>query len=322
MPLTLFLYKKKFNINFADYPEIDPRIIYFEKLSNIENFKEIKLSQMLKNIYNKCGDKLQIGTNRYLFNYDLIDNSFSFHLNILCIDKYHQGKSTCLNYIIGKLKTREIESGVSQTKKINTYEVNQYPIKIYDFPGFEDEKSINFVVNKMKEFNEEKRRLMDRVHIILYILNSKEIERFLDKEFLIFEELINHKEAKVIYVFTHCDESLISNEKEEDKKNEKEKMIRNANESKDSIIKKYLEGLEKEKKNKDEIISLKNEISKKMEINDKNTVFVNFPNKGINNLFKKINHFFQETDSYKKRYEQKEKAEELKTRALNELQCY
>ena len=31
MPLTLFLNKKKCNINFSDYPEIDPRTIHFEK---------------------------------------------------------------------------------------------------------------------------------------------------------------------------------------------------------------------------------------------------------------------------------------------------
>ena len=117
MPLTLFLNKKKFNINFSDYPEIDPRIIHFEKIPNKENEMQPLLNILLRfySIYNELGDRLQIGTDGKILNYNLIDNSFPFNLNILCIGKFRQGKSTCVNCILNELKARENESGVNQT---------------------------------------------------------------------------------------------------------------------------------------------------------------------------------------------------------------
>lgn len=90
--------------------------------------------------------------------------------------------------------------GTSQTNKITYYEVEKYPIKIYDLPGFQDKESINKAVEKMKELNVEIESLKQKFHIILYILNNKSIDKFQDNEFLIFRELLNHKEAKIIYI--------------------------------------------------------------------------------------------------------------------------
>ena len=326
MPLTLFLYKEKFNINFDDYEEIDPRIIYFEELSNIDNINEEinpikKILLRFYSIYNELGDKIQIGTDGNLLDFNLIKNIFPFYLNIVCLGKFRQGKSTCVNCLLDQLRARETESGVSQTQKINSYVADEYPIKIYDMPGFQDEDSINAAVEKLKELNNEIKILKDRIHIILYIFNVNETAKFQKNEFSIFKELINHEESKIIYVFTHTNKSLFSDKKE------KNKIINQTEKAKNKIINDGIKELRnKENKSEDEIKELEKKMKEKMLIDENNTVFVNFhkkkeePELGINNLFKCINQFFRNTNSYKKRNDDLiKKADELKARALNEL---
>ncbi len=209
MPLTLFLYKeKKFNINIEKkYPNIDPRIIFIENLDNLDYFpdgNEFNPIQMILmrfcSIYNELGERFHIGEKNNIRTYELTKNSFSFYLNIFCLGKIRQGKSTTVNCILNELKARESLGGTSQTNKITYYEVENYPIKIYDLPGFQDKESINKAVEKMKELNVEIESLKQKFHIILYILNNKSIDKFQDNEFLIFRELLNHKEAKIIYI--------------------------------------------------------------------------------------------------------------------------
>ena len=326
IPLTLFLCKEEYTINFDNYDKIDSRMIYFKKLSYVYDYNE-KFSPIYKillrfySIYNELGDKIKIGTDGNELYYNLVDNIVPFYLNILCIGRIRQGKSTCVNCILDQLRTRESNSGVSQIQKINCYIAEEYPIKIYDMPGFEDEESITKTIEKMKELNKEMTKLKDRIHIILYIINVNETAKFIKKEFSIFKEINEHKEANVIFLFTHCGKSLIDGY---DEKTEKMKELKK---SKNMTIKKGLDDI-KEKKNLDDvkIETLGNEIKGKMEINWNNTVFLNFhkeinnPKLGINELFKKIKLNFEKTNSFIKRNEDfYQKAEELKARALDEL---
>jgi len=327
MPLTLFLYKeKKFNINIEKkYPNIDPRIIFIENLDNLDYFpdgNEFNPIQMILmrfcSIYNELGERFHIGEKNNIRTYELTKNSFSFYLNIFCLGKIRQGKSTTVNCILNELKARESLGGTSQTNKITYYEVEKYPIKIYDLPGFQDKESINKAVEKMKELNVEIESLKQKFHIILYILNNKSIDKFQDNEFLIFRELLNHKEAKIIYILTHSGEK--------DKKNGNV-IIRKMNKSIKNIIKKGIKEIkEKEKLNEDELQNLENKIIEKTKIAQENTVFVNFykedeePKLGINDLFKTINKFFQETQSYIHRNDDLvKKGETLKIAAKNNL---
>ena len=322
IPLTLFLYKEEYTINFNHYDKIDSRMIYFRKLSYIYDYKE-KFSPIYKillrfySIYNELGDTIQIETDGNVLYYNLVDNIVPFNLNILCIGRIRQGKSTCVNCILDQLRTRESNSGVSQTQKINCYIAEEYPIKIYDMPGFEDEETITKTIEKMKELNKEMKILLNRIHIILYIINVNEKAKFIKKEFSIFKEINEHKEANVIFVFTHCEKSLINGYKE---KNEKMKEL---NKYKNITIKNGLNDI-KEKENLDDVKI--NEIKSKMEINWNNTVFLNFhkeknkPKLGINELFKKIKLNFIKTNSFIKRNEDfYQKSEELKARSLDEL---
>ena len=45
-------------------------------------------------------------------------------------------------------------------------------------------------------------RVLMKFCIILYVIDFQPITKFIQDEILIFKELLNHTEAKVIYVFT------------------------------------------------------------------------------------------------------------------------
>lgn len=333
MPLTLFLYKEEqFNIELEEkYPNIDPRTIFIENLANLNYYpddSEYNPIQMILmrfcSIYNELGERFQIGEGDKLITYKLIKNSFPFYLNIFCLGKMRQGKSTTVNCILNELKARETEGGTSQTNKITYYEVENYPVKIYDLPGFQDEESINKAVEKMRELNKKINSLKQKFHIILYILDDTQTAKFLKKEFLIFRELLNHKEAKIIYILTH---SGVYDEKE--KKRRIGKIIKSMNTIIDSgikAIKEKKDEKEEKKLSENELKILENDIKKKMEMTQENTVFVDYykkdkkPNLGIHDLFKTINELFQKTESYIDRnLKVKQKGDTLKISAKNAL---
>lgn len=93
--------------------------------------------------------------------------------------------------------------------------------------------------------------MKDRLHIILYIIDFQSITKFIQDEILIFKELLNHAEAKVIYVFTK------SSKIERKQRN----IITKTQQSIDALINNWNE---------------REKIKNKMKISEDNTVFVNF----------------------------------------------
>ena len=59
------------------------------------------------------------------------------NLNIACIGRLGQGKSTGVNQILGEYRAKESSKGCSQSKNITFYQVKNKPIRILDVPGFE-----------------------------------------------------------------------------------------------------------------------------------------------------------------------------------------
>ena len=320
MPLTLFLYKEKFTIKVEEeYPNIDPRTIFIENLSYFPNGNEYNPIEMILmrfcSVYNELGEKFSIGEKEEEISYDLAKNHFPFYLNILCLGKFRQGKSTTVNCILNEIKARETQAGTSQTRKITFYEVDNNPIKIWDLPGFQNEESIKNAVNKIKELNKGMNDSKDKFHIILYIFSSGSLDIFQDDEFLIFQELAELEEAKIIYLFTH---STCNNQEEIIE------IIKKVKRAQNTIIKNGIKNLKE--KGEQSFLDKQRKIEKKMEISQENLVLVNFhknkttPKLGINDLFKTINQLFQKTTTYIHRNEDRiRKGEQLKIAAKKEL---
>ena len=308
MPLILFLideYSKneednKIIPNKDIYPNINPSLIYSAEFIDEKEYlfeseqKEItkegekKMDKIINillrfcSYHNDLGDRFSIGEGDKKIYYDLTEKYFPFTLNICCIGRFGKGKSTCVNCLLGETKAKESKSGASTTNNINYYQIRDQPIKIYDIPGFENQKTIENAVQKIKELNDEINELKEQIHIILYIIKSSDERMFADLEFDIINEISKQKNSKLLYIFTHSS-----------KKTDKEEKIDMINVGIKSVLENHK-------------IDNFNEIYLKMRAYKDNCIFVNFhededkPIYGIEELFNKLSIFAKDTDIYKK----------------------
>ena len=195
MPLVLLLYEKgnenKLELDFKNYKNIDPRLIFSEKYDENRSNIEDKIEPILLrfcSIHNELGDRITINNKE---DYDLINDYFPFNLNIACIGRFGQGKSTGVNSILKEYKAKESSKGVSQTKSLTFYQVSN------------------------KICREKIKKIKDNLHIILYFLNYYEKRAFMKLEIPMLEEILKHKSSKLIYIITHSPSNL--NDKKKDK---------------------------------------------------------------------------------------------------------
>ena len=304
IPLMLFLCNsfeledlKKFNFDQKKYSKIDKRIIFFEKyeadINNPEKMRKIRYRlERFCSYYNELGDRFTIGENDNRNDYDLTEMNFPFTVNICCVGRFGKGKSTGVNCILGEKNAKENKSGTTATMKINYYQVNQFPVKIYDLPGFENDKTVNNAIKQFKYLNDEIRQLQDQIHIFLYFIKSTDERMFTEMEFAIFEQIFQHKDSFVLYVLTHSTE-----------KTDKKEIYDMINTGVRGVINHH-------KSKKQEIypndLEYYQNIYFKMVATSDNCVFVNFhetdKNKlyGISDFFEKIVLFVERTDAYRK----------------------
>ena len=221
MPLILILTSENSNneiaIDTEKYDQIDPRLLFVENYTEDPDTIEEKIVPIILrfcSIHNELGDVFSIDKDEKTEDkFDLIERAFPFNLNIVCIGRFGQGKSTGVNQILQEYKAKESNKGYSQTKNITYYQVKNKPIRILDIPGFENEKTVQDAVEKFQKYRAKLDALQDNIHIILYFLNYKETRTFMELEYPILEEITEHKSAKVIYVMTHSTSKNPKNKK-------------------------------------------------------------------------------------------------------------
>ena len=292
MPLVLILYEEEEekNIETGNYENIDSRLIKIEKFSEDLNFIEETISIILLrfcSIHNELGDKFSIEGKE---SFDLTNKNFAFNLNIACIGRTGQGKSAGVNVLLKEYKSKEGNKGGSETKSVKFYQVEDQPIRILDVPGYENDDTIRQSLEKFKESREEINRLKDRIHIILYFLNGLEERTFYKLEYLILDEILEHKSSKIIYVITHSSPNITDRNKK-------------------NIIEKINSGIEiclEQKEQNSEILENNKNKYELLYASLDNVVFVNFHKDELNgdkfgdkDLFNKIKDFFIKSDDYK-----------------------
>ena len=307
MPLVLILTSeysnKKIVIDNEKYDQIDPRLFFVENYTEDPNIIEENIVPILLrfcSIHNELGDVFSLNKDKKEEEkFDLIERAFPFNLNIVCIGRFGQGKSTGVNQILQEYKAKESNKGCSQTKNITFYQVKNKPIRILDVPGFENEKTVKDAVDKFKNYREKLYKLKDKIHIILYFLNFTETRAFMELEYPILEEVSQHKSAKIIYVITHS----------------KSKNPKNKNKIYDRINS-GIQGVTRNKRTFNKI--------KMFEATENNVVFVNFHYDedleiepfGKQELFKKIYDFFIKSKDYKNYLKKLLTKEEIEKTAL------
>ena len=291
MPLVLFLLEKNYyngiesQINTTNYENIDKRLIFVRKFDEYDTEDVQKLLKRFCSIHNELGDRFEIGNGEEAEPYDLIDNYFPFNINIACIGRFGQGKSTGVNAILKEYKAKESTKGSSQTKELTYYQVSEYPIRLLDIPGFEDTETVKKAVAKFQQCGEKINKIKDNLHIVLYFLTFYETRTFAGLELPMLEEFCKHRSSKIIYVITHSKPNMIKNIKL-------------------SKIAKINQGLQNITKNSSIFNETKN--GGMLEATENNVVFVNFHKDnnngyeefGTRDLFKKIYDLFILSEDY------------------------
>ena len=291
MPIVLFLLENnfstdiKFSIDEKKYKRVEPRLIIITKYDeeNPDNIEPLLLR--FCSIHNELGDRFTIGEGDNKEDYDLIERYYPFNINIACIGRFGQGKSTGVNTILNEYKAKESAKGSSQTKELTFYQIKNQPIRLLDIPGFEDTDTVKKAVKKFQQCGEKINKIKDNLHIILYFLNYVEQRAFANLELPILEEVCNHKNSKIIYVITHSNPNMDEQDKEE--------KIDNINDGLQNVTKDS--EIHNETINKGMLVA-----------NKDNVVFVNFHKDikngfeqfGIKELFQKIYLYFIKSEDY------------------------
>lgn len=164
---------------------------------------------------NELGD--EIGFPKKFVNESLLEKDdqlmikYSFTFNILICGKPGAGKSTIINRILGKNKCFAAKGTSSLTSHVVKYIHDKYPIVIYDTPGFEKEEDIErvkkLIEDKNKTLNEEK----NKIHCVLYCMNTCAERTFISNEFSFLIGLLNQK-MDTIFIATHAKTKEYSND--------------------------------------------------------------------------------------------------------------
>ena len=195
-------------INSEDDYYISPLKIFAFKYDKIidNNFDLFKRLYRICSYYNELGDQFILWTKENKsFPCSLISSDFPVYINIFCLGKSGAGKSTFLNMFFNEKRSREGGTGNSCTTKIIRYGLDKIPIRIYDIPGFEDDKTVELVYEKLRQAKEEMNNDRDRIHIILYFINYSGETLFYEMENKIINVIKeNNSNIKIIFVLTHC----------------------------------------------------------------------------------------------------------------------
>jgi hypothetical protein len=106
VPLVLILTSEYSNneikIDTEKYEHVDPRLLFVERYTEDPQLIEDKIIPILLrfcSIHNELGDVFDVGEGKNEQKIDLIERAFPFNLNIACIGRFGQGKSTGVNKI-------------------------------------------------------------------------------------------------------------------------------------------------------------------------------------------------------------------------------
>lgn len=241
-PFIVFIVKDNFSIE-SLYSFIDDNHIKFDKRNIIahryreKNANDVYISLLrICSYYNELGDSFQfpisVDPDEIMDNNESQDNSAPLGdglipkpnekekkeenkddkkdkekndlatFNILITGRPGVGKSTLVNQLLGEKRCRE-GVGKSITSKIVKYVHKNYPISLFDTPGFESEKEEIQVIKLIKEFNEDLLQGKNQIHLIFFLINAESSRTFIGKD-VNFIRKMNSLNIPIYFLLTRC----------------------------------------------------------------------------------------------------------------------
>ena len=205
-PFILYLTKEEENPNVKNLYELiinedfDKRNLFALKypLFNKENEKKNFLDQIcrFRNYFHEEGDSYES------FNEELYSD---YKFNILVCGKAGTGKSSFINKFLNDKRAKEGE-GLSVTHQIVSYSNKEYPINISDTPGFENEETVEEVIELLDKYNKKLIDARKKINLIIYFFQYTE-RTVLSMEIPLLEKLIKYK-TEIIFVINFVTESI------------------------------------------------------------------------------------------------------------------
>jgi GTPase Era involved in 16S rRNA processing/uncharacterized protein (DUF697 family) len=191
-PKLLFISNDK-NIEFyskyiiekeLDYDERDIEIM---KEEEIENHLDSKLIDYYK-YYNQIGDDEIIFPKIDANN---IEINVNFTVNFFVVGKPGSGKSSLINLLLNEKRAKE-STGKNTTDKIIKFIKKNTSLAFYDTPGFISGNDVDDTIKLLKEKVQEMDLCKEKIHGILYVLNSSLVRTIDDNEILFIKFLLGY----------------------------------------------------------------------------------------------------------------------------------
>ena len=160
--------------------------------------------------------------------------------NILICGQAGVGKSSFINQFLREKVAKEGE-GLSVTHEITNYIHPEFPIRLYDTPGFENDDTVKMVRRTVEKFENDMKESKNHLDLVLY-LNELKQRNFLNLEIDFIKYLLKQNK-KIIFVV---------NDFKNNKKSEQKKLM---DTYKDSLTKIINTMESKVRERKDEILS-------------------------------------------------------------------
>ena len=177
-----------------------------------DNYREIfdKIKQLYR-YYNNIGDIYTIMNEKLgQPNIDKFCEKNNFKnivtLNILVIGRFGAGKSTLINILLDEKKAHTgVEFlGKSNTKFFSRYVHPKHPIVFIDTPGIENKCDYEKIQNYLLDTKEFYGYGKNKIHIVLYIINSSDVRYFNKDEIELIKLIIANMKIPIFFVCTRA----------------------------------------------------------------------------------------------------------------------
>ena len=182
--------------------------------NNYPKIKEKIFKKLWKNCcyYNGIGDNIIIPEIGLMGAPKTSNAKFDNCINFFITGKPCSGKSRLVNIICDDKKAKERTGSSRISNNVVKYIVGNYPIALYDTPGFNSRNDIDLTIknidNKIKQITDDK----DQIHGIFYVINSNS-SRTLDEGEILLIKFILKNEIPLFFLLNYSNYIEIKNKK-------------------------------------------------------------------------------------------------------------